>query len=67
MIGKLMRHDYYAIHEDRVFPPEEWRKPNGYGVGQNKGFHGKAIPVRQSWYTFADGSLTQHSCPISSA
>lgn len=45
MIGKLMRHDYYAIHKDRVFPVDEWRKPDGFGVGQIEGFHGKSIPV----------------------
>ncbi|KAK4690019.1 hypothetical protein P7C73_g82, partial [Tremellales sp. Uapishka_1] len=45
MIAELMRHDYYAIHNDTVFTEDKWRKPDGYAVGQAQGFHGSNIPL----------------------
>ncbi|RSH87242.1 hypothetical protein EHS25_003151 [Saitozyma podzolica] len=45
MIGELMRHDYYAIHNDTVLTPDKWSRPDGWSIGQNQGFHGSYIPV----------------------
>ncbi|WVR06959.1 hypothetical protein IAU60_003995 [Kwoniella sp. DSM 27419] len=45
MVAELMRHDYFAIHNDEVFTSDKWLKEDGWGVGANQGFHSPNIPV----------------------
>lgn len=28
----ILGHDYYAIHNDTIFPKSKWLKPNGWEV-----------------------------------
>ncbi|WWC89225.1 uncharacterized protein L201_004143 [Kwoniella dendrophila CBS 6074] len=48
-VAELMRHDYYAIHNDTVFTPDKWLKPDGWGVPAIHGFHSDYIPVNGKW------------------
>ncbi|WVW83994.1 hypothetical protein I302_106019 [Kwoniella bestiolae CBS 10118] len=48
-VAELMRHDYYAIHNDTVFTKDKWLKPDGWGVGAIQGFHSTWIPLDGKW------------------
>ncbi|OCF41270.1 hypothetical protein I317_04928 [Kwoniella heveanensis CBS 569] len=45
ILGEMMGHEYYAIHHNATFPPDQWRKPNGWMVDQGKDFHSNRITV----------------------
>ncbi|WRT70473.1 uncharacterized protein IL334_007471 [Kwoniella shivajii] len=45
ILGEMMGHEYYAIHYNETFPPEKWRKPDGWGVDQGPDFHSPRITV----------------------
>ncbi|OCF60709.1 hypothetical protein L486_00347 [Kwoniella mangroviensis CBS 10435] len=48
-VAELMRHDYYAIHNDTVFTKDKWLKEDGWGVGAIHGFHSTSIPLNGKW------------------
>ncbi|RXK39808.1 hypothetical protein M231_02863 [Tremella mesenterica] len=45
LVAELMGHEYYAIHDDHVFPPDQWRREDGWAVDQGPGFHGSNVRV----------------------
>jgi hypothetical protein len=45
MLAELANHEYFSIHNDAIFPPSKWRKPNGWAVDISPGFHGSDIRV----------------------
>lgn len=49
ILAEFMAHEYYAIHNDKVFPVEEWRKPSGYAVDQGPNFHSSKIRVEAAF------------------
>ncbi|WRT66462.1 uncharacterized protein IL334_003421 [Kwoniella shivajii] len=48
-VAELMRHDYYAIHNDTVFTKDKWLKDDGWGVPAIDGFHSSWIPLNGKW------------------
>ncbi|WWC72364.1 uncharacterized protein I206_106326 [Kwoniella pini CBS 10737] len=49
ILGEMMNHEYYAIHYNETFPPEKWRKENGYGVDQGPDFHSPRYTIDGKW------------------
>lgn len=45
ILAEMSSHEYYAIHNDKTFPAEKWRKADGWVAPQNEGFHGDKIRV----------------------
>jgi len=45
LLAQIANHRYFAIHNDSVFTEDKWRRPDGWGVTANAGFHGSSIEV----------------------
>lgn len=45
LVAELMGHEYYAVHNDHVFPPNQWRKADGSTAELPPDFDGSTIRV----------------------
>ncbi|WVQ85997.1 hypothetical protein IAT38_008165 [Cryptococcus sp. DSM 104549] len=51
ILAEMMGHEYYAIHYNETFPPDKWRKPDGWAIGQGPDFHSAKITVDAKWFS----------------
>lgn len=59
ILAEMMGHEYYAIHHNEIFPPEKWRRPDGWAVGQGPDFHSPNIRLDAKWFATLIADMAQ--------
>ncbi|KAL0253653.1 hypothetical protein I308_101028 [Cryptococcus tetragattii IND107] len=59
ILAEMMGHEYYAIHHNEIFPPEKWRRPDGWAVDQGPDFHSPNIRLDAKWFATLIADMAQ--------
>ncbi|KGB75388.2 hypothetical protein CNBG_1226 [Cryptococcus deuterogattii R265] len=50
ILAEMMGHEYHTIHYNKTFPPDQWRRPDGWAVDQGPDFHSANIRLDAEWF-----------------